>query len=99
MVLLVGGVETVVNLLGSTFVELKRNPEVFQRVRQDPQRIPALLDEVMRYNTPVQTIMRNTTCDTEVASVPIPREALVFVMLGSANRDEIHFPEPGQIRY
>ncbi len=94
MVLLVGGVETVANLLGSTFVELRSHPDALRRVREDPKRIPALLDEVMRYNTPVQTIMRNTTRDTEIASVPVPKGSVVFALLGSANRDVAHFPDP-----
>src|SRR3546814_11971416 len=57
ILLLIGGVETTTNLLGTTLVELKRNPEVYARVRANSELIPALIEAVLRYNPPVQIIL------------------------------------------
>ena len=78
VVLLIGGVETTTNLLGTTLVELKRHPEVYKRVRADHSLIPALLEEVLRYNPPVQIIFRHTTCDTVLGGVDIPKGSAVM---------------------
>jgi len=91
VVLLIGGVETTTNLLGTVLVELKRHPEVYKRVRADHSLIPALLEEVLRYNPPVQIIFRHTTKDTELGGVKIPKGSAVMPLLASANRDETKF--------
>ena len=69
ILLLIGGVETTTNLLGITLVELKRHPEVYARVRADPELIAPLIEEVLRYNPPVQIIFRHTMADTELSGV------------------------------
>lgn len=89
--LLIGGVETTTNLLGNTLGELKRHPDVYERVRADHSLIPALLEEVLRYNSSVQMVFRHTTADTELAGVKIPKGSLVMPLLGSGNRDETKF--------
>src|SRR3546814_422897 len=61
ILLLIGGVETTTNLIGTTLVELKRHPETDARVRADHSLIVPLLEEVLRYNPPVQILFRNTT--------------------------------------
>lgn len=94
ILLLIGGVETTTNLLGTTLVELKRHPEVFARVRSDHGLIAPLLEEVLRYNPPVQIIFRHTTVDTEVAGVKIPAGSAIMPILASANRDETKFENP-----
>jgi cytochrome P450 len=94
ILLLIGGVETTTNLLGTTMVELKRHPDVYARVRQDPSLIPALLEEVLRYNPPVQIIFRHCMTDTEIAGVRIPAGSTVMPLLASANRDETKFSNP-----
>lgn len=89
--LLIGGVETTTNLLGATLVELHRHPETYARVRADHSLIPPLLEEVLRYNPPVQMIFRHTTEDTELSGVKIPKGKAVMPLLASANRDETKF--------
>lgn len=91
ILLLIGGVETTTNLLGITFVHLKRHPEVLEAVRADPAKIPLLIEEMLRYDTPVQMLFRHAMCDTSIAGVRIPKDALVLPLLGSANRDESKF--------
>ncbi len=91
VLMLIGGVETTTNLLGTTLVELSRHPEVYRRVRNDHSLIPALLEEVLRFNPPVQMIFRHTTEDTELGGVAIPKGATIMPLLASANRDESKF--------
>lgn len=91
ILLLIGGVETTTNLLGTTLVELKRHPETYARVRADPTLIPALIEEVLRYNPPVQIIFRHTMEDTVLAGVSLPKGSTIMPLLASANRDETKY--------
>lgn len=90
--LLVAGLETTVHLLSHTARQLIAHPEVFERVRAEPALIPKLLDEVLRFEPPVRSVYRLVTADTELRGVPLPKGSRVLVMIGSANRDEAHFP-------
>lgn len=92
--LLIGGVETTTNLLGTTLVELNRHRDVFERVLADHDLIPPVLEEVLRYNPPVQIIFRHTTTDVTIAGTTIPAGAAVMPILASANRDETKFQNP-----
>jgi cytochrome P450 len=92
--LLVAGLETTVQLLSQTARYLTLHPEVLARVRADHSLIPRLLDEVLRMEAPVRAVYRLATADTELSGVAIPKGSRVLVMIGSANRDEAHFPEP-----
>lgn len=94
ILLLIGGVETTTNLLGTTLVELKRHPDVYRRVRADRALVNPLIEEVLRYNPPVQIIFRHTTIDTELAGVKIPAGSAVMPILASGNRDESKFGNP-----
>lgn len=92
--LLIGGVETTTNLLGTTLVELKRHPEVHRRVRANPELIAPLIEEVLRYNPPVQIIFRHTMEDTELGGVKLPKGSTIMPILASANRDESKYSNP-----
>lgn len=91
ILLLIGGVETTTNLLGITFATLKQHPEAIASARKNPEMIQQLIEEVLRYDPPVQLIFRHTMCDTELAGVTIPKGSLVLPLLASANRDESKF--------
>lgn len=91
ILLLIGGVETTTNLLGITFAHFKQHPEAFAAVREDPSRIPMVLEEVLRFDGPVQMLFRHTMCDTELGGTTIPKGSLVLPLLGSANHDERKF--------
>ncbi|RJG01852.1 cytochrome P450 [Noviherbaspirillum sedimenti] len=93
ILLLIGGVETTTNLLGSALVEFSRRPEVYARVRNDPALIPAFIEELLRFNPTVQMIFRHTTRDTELSGVHMPKGSAVMVLLASANRDETRFDD------
>ncbi|MCH9826392.1 MAG: cytochrome P450 [Gammaproteobacteria bacterium] len=91
ILLLIGGVETTTNLLGITLFHLRNRPEVEQKVRANPALIPNLIEEVLRYDTPVQMLFRHTLKPTVLNGVEIPQGSLVLPLLGSANRDERQF--------
>ncbi len=91
--LLVGGIETVVHLLAASLLVLLDRPELWARLRADRSLIPAFIDEVLRYEPPVHAAPRTTTQEVELGGVKLPKGAPVLVMLGSATRDEAHFPD------
>ena len=93
ILLLIGGVETTTNLLGIIFAHLRKHPEVEAAIRADPSKIPAFIEEMLRFDGPVQMVFRHTTRDTELAGVDIPAGSLVLPLLGSANHDERKFDD------
>lgn len=94
--LLIAGLETTVNLLGNTMICLARHPDVLPRVRADLGRVPALVEEVLRFEAPVQLTARTALSEVELAGVRLPANAHLAVLLGSACRDERHFERPDQ---
>jgi cytochrome P450 len=92
--LLVAGNETTTNLLGSGMVALLRHPSEWERLVADASLIPNAVEEMLRYDSPIQAILRVTTQDTEVAGHPLPQGSRVMLLLGAANRDPHKFPEP-----
>src|SRR3546814_17663553 len=87
ILLLIGGVETTTNLIGTSLVALQRHPETDARVRADHSLLVPLLEDVLRYNPPVQIIFRHTTVDPELAGVKIPAGSAVMPKLASTNRE------------
>lgn len=91
--LLVGGIETAMHLLGASLVVLLEHPELVARLRAEPSLIPAFIEEVLRYEPPVHAMPRMTTEEVELGGVRLPKGARLVVLLGSANRDESKFPD------
>ena len=95
--LLVGALEPGVAALGSCLLLLLRHPEAAAALRADPARIPDFVDEALRLESPVQSRMRRATRDTELCGAKIPKDRLVDLRLGAANRDPAVFPEPQRL--
>jgi cytochrome P450 len=93
-VLIFAGHETTTNMIGSTLLALLRRPGLWQTLRDDPSRIPAAVEEGLRFDAPVAGMTRTVTEDTELAGVSLPKGAKVFVIFGSANRDPACAPDP-----
>ncbi|MEO8217299.1 MAG: cytochrome P450 [Acidobacteriota bacterium] len=92
--LLVAGHETTVNLIGNGLLALLENPDQMARLRREPELIATAVEEMLRFSSPLQMATeRYATADVEIEGVMIPRGALVYVVLASANRDESIFPE------
>ena len=96
-VLLVGGNETTTNLIGNGMFALMRNPGELERLRQDPSLIPSAVDEMLRYDSPVQATFRRALVDSELHGTLVrARETLVLV-LAAGNRDPEAFEEPDRL--
>jgi cytochrome P450 len=94
LILLIAGNETTTNLIGNAVVALLRHPDQLELVAGHPELVPGLVEETLRFDTPVQFIARRAARDVEVAGTRIPRNSHVVVLLGSANRDERQFADP-----
>uniref|UniRef100_A0AAU2K0W6 Cytochrome P450 n=1 Tax=Streptomyces sp. NBC_00049 TaxID=2903617 RepID=A0AAU2K0W6_9ACTN len=93
--LLIAGHETTVNLITNGMLTLLRHPEVLQRLREEPQLSVQIVEELLRYEPPVQLLPRRSTLDDiEVAGVTIPKGATVSLILASGNRDPKRFENP-----
>ncbi len=94
VLLLAAGNETTTNLIGNAVLALLAHPEELAKVRADRTSISALVEEVLRYDSPVQVVYRQATQDIELAGGKVPAGATVLALLGAANRDERKFPDP-----
>ncbi len=94
VLLLLAGNETTTNLIGNAVRTLLDHPAELAKVRADRSLVPLLVEEVLRYDSPVQVIPRQTAREVELEGGKIPAGATVFLLLAAANRDERKFPEP-----
>lgn len=93
--LLIAGHETTVNLIGNGVLALMEQPEQWRRMRDEPAIMKTAIEELLRYTSPVFIATdRYAREDVEIAGTRIPRGALVYLVLGSANRDETQFDDP-----
>jgi cytochrome P450 len=93
--LIVAGHDTTASLIGNGVVALLDHPGQLQALLADPGRLPAAIDELMRFTAPVpHATFRMTTEPVTLGGVQIPAREQVLVCLGSANRDPGRFPEP-----
>jgi cytochrome P450 len=87
MFFIIGGNGTTRDLIGNVLMRLTQDPELFRRVAQDRDMIPALVEEVLRLDSPIQLLARNCVVDTTLDGVPVKSGERVLLMIGSANRD------------
>jgi cytochrome P450 len=92
--LLVAGHETTTNLLGNAVSCMIEQPEVRDRVSRDDQLVPALVEEVLRYRSPVQAMFRVARREVVISGDVVPAGALVLPIIGAANRDPAQFVAP-----
>ncbi|WP_405161319.1 cytochrome P450 [Nocardia sp. NBC_01499] len=89
------GFETTVNLLGNGMVALHEHPDQLDLLRAEPDRWPNAIEEILRFDSPVQMTFRTALCDTEIADQTIARGETVALLLGAANHDPAVFADPG----
>lgn len=94
VLIFIAGHETTVNLIGNGMLALLRHPEQLLRLQSDPSLIDGAVEELLRYDSPVQRTARIATEDVEIGGKVIPRHALVVAAIGAANRDPAQFAEP-----
>jgi cytochrome P450 len=98
VLLIVAGHETTVSLIGNAVLGLLSNPSQLAELRADPSLVPNAVEELLRYDSPVErTITRLATADVELGGQAIARGDFVIAVVGSANRDEAQFPDPGML--
>jgi cytochrome P450 len=92
--LLIAGHETTVNLVANGTLALLRNPDVLARLRANPDLAPAVVEEVLRYDPPVQLTGRRATADIQVAGHTVRAGQHVTLLLAAGNRDPRRFADP-----
>ncbi|MGW2599090.1 cytochrome P450 [Streptomyces klenkii] len=97
VLLLNAGHEATVNTTGNGWWALFRNPGELAALRADPGLLPGAIEELMRYDTPLQLFERWVLDDIEIAGTVIPRGSEVALLFGSANRDPARFPAPDRL--
>jgi len=95
--LLVAGHETTVNLISNGMLALIRHPDQMQRLREDPSLLRTAVEELLRYDSPVQIDGRTVLEDMEIGGVPIAAGQQVVGLLGAANRDPAQFDRPDEL--
>jgi cytochrome P450 len=96
---LIAGLDTVSASLDCFFGYLADHPEARRKLVDEPESIPSVVEELLRWETPVMGVARVATQDVEVGGCPISAGEHVMALLGSANVDEAEFPDAGDLRW
>jgi len=91
--LLVAGNETTTNLIGNAVSALLRHPEQLEQVQSDPTLIPQTIEEVVRYDSPIQSLPRVATETVELDGGTVEKGSFLMTLFASANRDDEKFPD------
>jgi len=97
VLLLIAGHETTVNLIGNGVLALLQHPDQMRVLRETSGLIHTGVEELLRYDAPVQRTGRVVMEDVEIGGKAIPEGAIVVAVLGAANRDPAHFPDPERL--
>ena len=95
--LLIAGNETTTNLIGNGMLALLRHPDQLQRLRDDPGLIPSAVEELLRFDSPVQATFRRALGDCEVNGFEVRKCDNIVVLVGAANRDLDAFDDPDRL--
>jgi cytochrome P450 len=95
--LFAAGHETTVNLIGNGLLSLHRNSEQWRALHDDPGLLPNAIEEVLRYECPVQAVARTVAEPMELGGVALAKGEIVVALIGAANRDPAVFAEPDRM--
>ena len=96
---LIAGLDTVSASLDCFFSYLAQDPQLREAIASDPSRIPFVIEELLRWETPVMAVAREAKHDTELGGCPIKAGEQVLALIGSANTDEDNSPDAGAVRF
>ena len=91
------GQETTENMIGNSLLALLHHPTQFNQLRQNPELISSALEELLRYDSPVQILARIAEQDLEIGGQTIQAGDRLFLALGAANRDPEQFSNPDDL--
>jgi cytochrome P450 len=94
ILLLNAGHEATVNVTGNGTLALLRNPAQLARLREDRSLLPTAIEELMRYDSPLQLFERTATADVEIGGITVAAGQKIAALLGAANHDPAVFDEP-----
>jgi pimeloyl-[acyl-carrier protein] synthase len=97
VLLFIAGHETTVNLIGNGLLALLRHPEQLALVRKDAALVPGAVEELLRYDSPVQRTARITHADVALGGKAIVKGSMVVTAIGAANRDPAQFSDPDRL--
>lgn len=91
ILLLVAGNETTIHLISNAILTLDEHPDARERLREEPHLMESMIEEVLRFRSPIQGVGRITTAEVTLGSRTIPAGEVLISWIGSANRDETQF--------
>jgi cytochrome P450 len=97
ILLFAAGFETTTHLIGNGILALLRNPEQLARLRADRSLVRLAVEELLRFDSPVQIALRTAYEDLTIAGRHIPTGSVVLALLGAANRDPARFSDPERL--
>jgi pimeloyl-[acyl-carrier protein] synthase len=97
IITMTGGQETTTNLIANGLLSLLRNPSELARLRADPSLLPSAIEELLRYESPIQYTTRLAPADVDLGGKLIRQRQAVIALMGAANRDPEHFPDPDRL--
>ena len=97
IITLIGGHETTTNLIASGFLTLLQKPESFELLRSRPEIAKSAVEELLRYESPVQHTARIAPADFQLRGKTIQKGSRIVVVLAAANRDPKRFPDPDRL--
>jgi cytochrome P450 len=97
IMVLFGGHETTTNLIGNGVLALVANPAELDALRRSPELFPGAVEELLRYDSPVQRMGRVAVEPIDLAGARIEKGDRVYLMIGAANRDPRAFPDPDRL--
>jgi cytochrome P450 len=95
--ILVAGTDTTTSVMSTAMYRIMTTPGLEEALRADPTRIDNFIEEMLRYESPIQTAWRRVMRDVNVGGTDIPKGAMVILRWGAANRDPDQFADPDQL--
>jgi cytochrome P450 len=95
--LIQAGHKTTSHAIANAVKHLLEHPQLWQKICHERSLIPSALEELLRYDAPIQAMSRTTTQEVELVGVKLPKGTRIFLMYGSANRDEAKYIDAGEL--